>query len=650
MHALYSWLWRLVPGNPQVVRIVQGASRRNQHAVVRLGYLVVLMAIVFFGLLAQGGMTGSGDLRELAQAGSQIFRVIAMGQVILVCLIAPIFMAGAIASEQSGKTYAILLTTPLSNLQIVLGSLIGRLFFILALLFSGLPLFAVMLIFGGVPVSSIFRAFAVAALTAVFVGAVAVVLSVMRAGGRKAVFAFVVTIAAYLIIVGALDMMLLRDLGQAPGIAPGIAPGHTTVLTAVHPLLVLEASINRANYSTPASEQLAAYPGIIRFYLGQPFAAFATITASSSLLMVLFCSLWVRRIGSGDSRLMSWLKSKLKVSGLKTRQARSLGTGNPVAWREANTRGRLLGGIVARYGFLALGFIGLGILMYFYHTDPFWQAGKNAKVSAKGMLSTYINSPPTWFREALTALLIAEVAVITLVALYMAAGSVSKEREDGTLDIMLTTPITPRYYIWGKLRGLVRFLSLMIALPVLTLGIVAAYTLIGNLSRWPQTTVLYEDINQNTGGRTLNMTPLIYVETPLLLLIMLLPFIAVCVGVGMYASLRAKGVLGAIVPSVAIIGFGALVFAFCGLSAASNIPLIGPALNAFSPATNLIMLVDPHQHVAEFGFGKDTIIGRGSLIFAAIIAAAGYATIVWAFITTMVKGFDHTVRKLSGTK
>lgn len=636
MQALYSWLWRLIPGNPQVVRIVQGASRRNQHALVRLCYLVVLMGIVFIGLVGGGGLTGSGDLRELAQAGSQIFRVIAMGQVILVCLIAPIFMAGAIASEQSGKTYAILLTTPLSNLQIVLGSLIGRLFFILALLFSGLPLFAVMLIFGGVPVSSIFVAFAVAALTALFVGAVAVVLSVMRAGGRKAVFTFVISIAAYLIVVGALDALVLRHQGSQPG--------QTTVLTAIHPILVLEASIDRVNYSPPGAESLAAYPAPVRFYLGQPFAAFATLCTLSSLLMVLFCSLWVRRIGTGDSKLMIWVRSKLHVTGTRTRQARSLGTGNPVAWREANTRGKLLGGIIARYGFLAIGLFGLGALLYYYHFDAFWQAGKNASVSSS-MLSA---SPPTWFRQALTALLTAEIAVITLVALYMAAGSVSKEREDGTLDIMLTTPITPRYYIWGKLRGLVRFLSLMIALPVLSLAIVAAYTLIGNASRWPQTTVLQESIHQRTGTRTINPAPLLYLETPLLLLVMLLPFIAVCVAIGMYSSLRAKGVLGAIIPSVAIVGGGALVFAFCGLTAASNIPLVGPILNAFSPATNLIMLVDPNQWVS--GFTDETTIGRGSLVFAALIAAVGYATIVWAFISTMVRGFDHTVRKLSGTK
>jgi len=644
MQALYSWLWRLIPGNPQIVRIVQGASRRNQHALVRVCYLLILMAIVLVGLVAGGALSGSGDLSDLAKAGAQVFRVVAMGQVILVCLIAPVFMAGAIASEQSGKTYAILLTTPLSNLQIVLGSLVGRLFFILALLLSGLPLFAVMLIFGGVPVMSIFIAFMVAGLTAFFVGAVAVLLSVMRAGGRKAVFTFVISIAAYLVVVGALDMLLLRDLGPTTG--------HTTVLTAIHPLLVLEASINRANYAPPGPEALAQYAWPIRFYLGQPFAAFSLLTAGSSLGIVLFCSLWVRRIGTGDSRLAVWLKEKLRLTHSGRRHtARSLGTGNPIAWREANTRGKLAGGIIARYGFITVGMIALGILMFYYHFDPSWKvSGKPAVIDAGDAFTT----APEWFKQTLSALLITEVVVITLVALYMAAGSVSKEREDGTLDIMLTTPITPRYYIWGKLRGLVRYLSVMIALPVLTLLIVSIYSFIGQRAGWPQATVMehWQDMSSitygpSTGG-TSTPTPLLYLESSLLLLTMLLPFVAVCVAVGMYMSLRAKGVLGAIIPSVAIIGGGALVFGLCGFFAAKEVPLIGPVLNAFSPATNILMLVDPFNNVSDFG--EDRVIGRASLIFAAVLSATGYAAIVWAFISTMVRGFDHTVRKLSGTK
>ncbi|MEM6554067.1 MAG: hypothetical protein AAF750_18270, partial [Planctomycetota bacterium] len=155
MQAIGRWLWRLGPGNPMVVRIVEGGSRRTPHLLVRMGYLGLLVLLVVFGLLTGSGLGGSASMGELARSGSQVFRLIAYGQVVGVCLLAPLFMAGAIASEQSGKTYNILLTTPLSNLQIVLGSLAGRLFFVLALLLSGLPLFAVVLVFGGVRVGSV---------------------------------------------------------------------------------------------------------------------------------------------------------------------------------------------------------------------------------------------------------------------------------------------------------------------------------------------------------------------------------------------------------------------------------------------------------------------------------------------------------------
>jgi ABC-type transport system involved in multi-copper enzyme maturation permease subunit len=145
-----------------------------------------------------------------------VFAIVGYGQVILICLLSPLFMAGTIASEQSGRTYDILLTTPLSNLQIVLGSLLGRLFFVLALLLSGLPLFAVLLIFGGVPISAVFVCFATSALLG---GSVAVTLSVMHAGGRKAVFVFVIviviSIAAYLVAVYLAAQLVRSERGPA---------------------------------------------------------------------------------------------------------------------------------------------------------------------------------------------------------------------------------------------------------------------------------------------------------------------------------------------------------------------------------------------------------------------------------------------------
>ncbi|MEM9915585.1 MAG: hypothetical protein AAF911_11540 [Planctomycetota bacterium] len=628
MQAIGRYFWRLGPGNPMVVRIVEGGSRRMQHLFVRMGYLGLLVLLVVIGLLSGGGLGENVSLGNLAIAGSQVFRLIAYGQVLGVCLLAPLFMAGAIASEQSGKTYNILLTTPLSNLQIVLGSLAGRLFFVLALLLSGLPLFAVVLVFGGVRTGSVFMAFAVAACTAIFVGSVAVTLSVLRAGGRKAVFVFVIVIAAYLVGLYALDRGLLRVLDREP---------YTTWLTALHPILVLESSL-LTDYRPPPPEVLVDYPALLAAFRGSPFGAFVAWTLGGSLLMVLGCALGLRQIGQGEAKWLIALKAKLRLNrGERTHAAREV-TGNPIAWREANTRGKVAGGILGRYGFAFLGWSAAGLLVWLYHT------GRLPQLPASNAAGGGLMAPHEVFHRLLTILLVLEVALVTLVAIYMSAGCVSREREDGTLDIMLTTPVSPRQYIWGKLRGLVRFLSLMIAVPVLTLVGVSVYAIVGGLMNWSQASFTYYGLD----GGTYPGNALVIPEAGIWMAMMLVPFIAVCVASGMAWSLKAKGVLGAVVPTVGIIGAVVLVMGLCGWSGFGTTALVGPIVNGFSPATNAAMLVNPWERVDGFA-GDGELFGRVSLAVAALIAAAGYSLIVYALITGMVKGFDTTVRKLSGT-
>src|SRR5262245_24559545 len=155
MPAFVNWLLRLAPTNPICMRLIQGGSRRARHLYLRAGYLGVMIVVLLFTLISSGSGTAS-SLQELAKAGAQTFQMISYLQVGLICLLTPVFMAGAIAQEANPQTWDILLTTPLGNLQIVLGNLFGRLFFILALLFSTLPLFAVTQYFGGGPGSSLF--------------------------------------------------------------------------------------------------------------------------------------------------------------------------------------------------------------------------------------------------------------------------------------------------------------------------------------------------------------------------------------------------------------------------------------------------------------------------------------------------------------
>ena len=639
MTSLLTWLSRLGPTNPMVIRIVEGGSRRRQHMLVRMGYLGLLVGLVVLGLLTGGGLLAETvSLNALARSGAQLFRYIAYGQVIGVCLLAPLFMAGAIASEQSGKTYNILLTTPLSNLQVVLGSLLGRLFFILTLLLSGLPLFAVVLIFGGVRTGSVLEAFGVAACTAVLVGSVAVTLSVLRAGGRKAVFIFVIAIATYLIGAYLLDRLLIREIDTVP---------YTTWLTAWHPLLVLESSMLTGSYRPPPPEVLSNHSAVAAFFLGRPFAAFATWTLGLSVLLVLGCAVILRRVGQGEWVLWGKMKKRLRIDGGERRHAPREVTGNPVAWREAKTRGKLFSAILARGGFAVLGAAAAVGLTWAYHVGalptnlpaPANQAGGNPFLT-----------PAQVFHRGLTAILVVEIAVVCLVAIYMSAGCVSREREDGTLDILLTTPLTPKQYVWGKLRGLVRFLGVMIAVPVLTLLGVGIYALVVRLQGGPQGSFTFYEASGGSGvtagGSVYQGLPLVVPEAGVWLALCLIPFVGLCVGVGITWSLRTRTVLGAVVPTVAIVGLVALVMGVCGLTPVGSAPLVGPGINAFSPATNAAVLVNPWAAIS--GFGGASEFGRITLGIAAAVAAGVYWFIVYGLIAGMTKGFDQTVRKLSG--
>lgn len=625
MQLIGRWLWYLLAANPMVVRIVQGGSRRMRHQFVRWGYLGFMTLLVLFSLLAGGGSAGT-TLTDLAKAGTATFAIVAWGQVILVCLFAPLFMAGAIGSEQQGETLEILLTTPLSNLQIVLGSLLGRLFFILALVLSGLPLFSVLLVFGGVPISSVFVAFGVAGLTALFVGAAAVAMSVFRLGGRKAVFGFVIVVVGYLLLGYLLDTFILRRLGAA---------NQTTWLTPLHPLLVLEAFTNTANYRRPDEAMVAGWPAWTRFYFLRPFTTFAILTSASSLVMLVGSSFFLRLLGEGEGRISGAIKRAMLLGGGVARAGREVWR-NPIAWREANTRGNARGGRILRYAYLILGLIFAmgGLLAYHFDITPTIQGGTGSPLARHEVL-----------RLGILILVMLEVLVVALIAIYMAAGCVSREREDGTLDLILTTPVTPKEYIWGKLRGLISFLGTLIALPVLTLALVAGYGVIAWAIDLPQATYTATPF---AGNGQVTVHPLVMPPAaPLWLLLVLTPFVALCVAAGMSWSLKSKGVLGAVVPSVVIMGGLALVLGFCGLSAAQNIPFVGPIINAFSPATGVLMIVDPWHYAIDFA--PEPGLGYAVVTIAVLVAAGGYSVLVWGMLTGMVRGFDQTVRRLSGT-
>ncbi len=627
MPVVLRWFLRLWITNPITVRLVQNGSRRVRHLYIRAAYLAVLIVVLLWSLLASTG-AGAMSYRELAQAGATSFEAIAYLQVALICVLAPVFMAGAIAQEANPRTWEVLLTTPMSAVQIVLGNLTGRLFFILGLLFSSLPLFALTQYFGGVPGRSIFASYAIAACAALLVGAIAIALSVSRLVGKRAVFAFYVSVVSYLAVTIAVDAWL-RSVGSGAAGGRGV-----TWMTAINPFLVLRALLNPTGY--PVAE-LGSHTGMAAHFLEHPVRSWCIGSILLSLLLVLASTFTVRAgglaamTGATERTGIPWYRKMfgLGAAGAEHRPPRAVWA-NPIAWREAAARNSTLPRIVARWSFIALGGLWGAALIWMYH-----RGGMSASE----------------FQLALIATLLGEVIVTTLVGLNMSATAVSREREDGTLDLLLTTPITPSNYLTGKLRGLIAYLLPLLLVPIGTLALAGVYVLVGLAAGWKQVSLTVPLATMSAATPTTVVTPLILPEAALLAALVVIPFMAFCVMIGLQWSLKSKGTLSSVVGTVGVVGVISGVVGLCGWNAAASVQYLGPFLGALSPASALytaVYPVDAMDKTVAAGGGLDG--ARVAFWIGCAVATLIYVAIVYGIHASLVKNFDFTVRKLAGTR
>ena len=617
MPAFLNWLLRLLPTNPICMRLVQGGSRRMRHLYIRAGYLAATILVLLFVLLSEV-TGGSLSMRDLAGAGAQMFEWVSYLQIGLICLITPVFMAGAIAQEADPKTWDILLTTPLNNLQMVLGNLFGRLFFVLALLFSSLPLFVMTQYFGGVPDDAIFASYAIAGTSALIVAAVAVTLSVTRTAGRRAVFLFYVSVIMYLFVTSAVDVQLREPVNL------GASQVHTTAMTPLNPFLAVNVLLNSNEY-VPWDYAGTQAMWFNRMWFGKPIATFCWLCAGTSTILVLFSTFLLRSIGAKTGST-PWYKRILGIrpKGATERPARHVGR-NPIAWRESVARGKTPMAIIGRWGFVAVGLAVAIVLVTLYHTGILDQES---------------------VRLAVAALLGAEIVAIALAALNMSATAVSREREDGTLDIILTTPIQPGPYIRGKHRGLFQYLIPMMLVPTLTLGIIAVYVAFGGFGRDGGTTL--DNVPLKNMAGTVSDLPVVLPEGAIALPLMLAPFIAFCVMVGLHWSIKSKGTIGSVIMAVGIVTLVIGVLSLCGMPAGRQFSHIGAVISAFSPINLLFSIVYPEETIpSSLKEGLGT--ARTALVIGAVIAGGAYAVISYGMHTNMKRTFMMTVRRLAGT-
>lgn len=597
---LWLWFWHLLPANPILVRVVHGASRRQRHLWLRFGYLAALAAVVLW--LQIPSADESASLTELAKSASQTFRYAATTQLLLMCFLAPVFTASAITQERDAQTFNILISTPLTSGQIVLGTLMSRLYFVIILLLAGLPIFYMTMIYGGVTSPQIVQSFALSASTAILTGALAIFIAMIGVGTRRTIFSFYLMIALYLL---AVYLFGRWDRTWVAASAPNLDGVRMSWLTPLHPFLALEVALNLIN--APSYAALPEYNSLARYALSHPSAVYVTWTLALSLMLIVISMVFVRRgIKTGEPTFISVFLDRFRrrTTGERTRPPRNVWH-NPVAWREACTRAA--GGRFLRWAIVAGGLTASIIILVYY---------------LRGDLKA--SEVPQW----LAGVTMIQFALAIIIAANTAATSITKEKESKTMELLMTTPLTSSYILWGKLRGLVSFVLPLLISPVVSLLLFAVVDALRDTSR-----------------------PAIPVEVAAEVGLLLVIYTAAACVIGLRFSLTSRTNMSAVMTSIGVILLGGglitlIGFALVNASGGEFAAFCSP----FTPFTALWFLLAPAELAQGAGSLSSAALSaiRVSAAIGTAIALGLYCLLVWRGYVALVRGFDMIMRKQTG--
>lgn len=305
------------------------SSRRKRNYITRFAYLVFLTGFLSVIWLDATDFTvsfGTHVASRLALAGKQIIVTLVWFQFYATQLVAVVMLSTAISDEIYHRTLGVLMTTPITSFQIVIGKLSSKLLQLILLLAISLPLLAVVRIFGGVPWDYIISSLFMTLTTLIFVGSLSLFFSSFS---RKTYVVIILTLLALGILFGLPYMrinsmplrMLSRDISRI-------------ALYYVNPYLML-------NMST----SFMLDPSLVG---GFSWLIHCGIMLIASAFVLIGCVYRVRRVAIAQAsghldmiarlRYMKTIKSADKTVATPTNERIRRVIGPPVVWKELKSR------------------------------------------------------------------------------------------------------------------------------------------------------------------------------------------------------------------------------------------------------------------------------------------------------------------------
>jgi ABC-type transport system involved in multi-copper enzyme maturation permease subunit len=420
------------------------AGRHTSTYVLRFVFSGVVIGFFALTLLLTWADSGSGargtvaDLQSFQKVAPQLGTTVLWTQYVGLMLLTPIMCGSAICGERRSRTLAALLTTPLTAWEILLSKLTGRLTQVLILAAISLPLLLAARMLGGLSLEGIVAAGCIT-LVSVFLMAALTIGKSIRAKTPAAASAGGFTLFIAISFLPPLVIALYNFWFLRYYTGFGLSPIS---------LEWMYASSLPITLGMVTFEHFAGSPtGLGSMDLwGRSVIVGVVIACLTMLLGAVSMRRAMQRDPEGDPASLTKPKRKRKMNRAaadaddheesavvqlaRTRRSRLVGD-MPVLWRETRQP------IFKSKAMIITSVIAAGVLTWLL------------------LINGGFGEPATYYVLSVLA-----IAGTLFQSCFLTTGSISNEREARTLDVLLSTPLTPTAIILGKYAGAVRKLML----------------------------------------------------------------------------------------------------------------------------------------------------------------------------------------------
>lgn len=398
---------------PIVDKELRVAAGRKRYYFLRTLYIAILtlfLASVWFSHVGVSPVR-AGALRaaDMSSAGRMTIITIVSFQFITLPILAVVLLSNSVSDEIRQGTLAVLMTTPINALQIVVGKLFGRLLVLVLLLAISFPLLSIVRVFGGVPWTFVLAGVFLTFTTSMLGGSLSLLASIsIRQAYRSTILVILILVFLFL---AAIAIHTWNTVGGPPKWLKEM----TGFLRFLNPYAIFYGVSSTLLPGGGGPQIMNGWFGHCLFmvFLSSGIALLATIRLRKVMLTEAF--------GGEKNSLRRWFRLDRKTF-IERRAIRPI-RGECVIWKELQRiRPRTIQPFLF-YGAMALFIYTITIL-----------------VPGRIVLSKTFHS---WFAGILVLTGLIRTA-------SLAAGSVASEREGRCWPLLLTTLLDEKQIIRGK--------------------------------------------------------------------------------------------------------------------------------------------------------------------------------------------------------